>query len=294
MEFAWHVGLVTLVMVGVFKTILSPLGNAVRELVPRAGLLGSLAAIALTLIAFLPLLLDGIAAVPVVGMLALVVVLVTLVAHRELPGASPGRWGPWCWGPASTGCATSWGERRAPAWSRRRTPREAAQLWRPASLLSFYGSGADWWREVVDYAVGRLPVALPFALATIVGGIDCTESAAAAGDVYDTRTILLTEGVGVAGRRLARRRDPDDALHRPSRLQEDGRRGGLHAGQRPCSSASSAAWAASPTCPPICRRRRCFPSSSSSAWRSRRNRSTPRRRSTIPPWRWRCCRPWRT
>jgi len=41
----------------------------------------------------------------------------------------------------------------------------------------------------------RLPVALPFALATIIGGIDCTESAAAAGDEYDTRTILLTEGV---------------------------------------------------------------------------------------------------
>src|SRR5260370_32192304 len=36
---------------------------------------------------------------------------------------------------------------------------------------------------------------LPFALATIVGGIDCTESAAAAGDDYDTRTVLLTEGV---------------------------------------------------------------------------------------------------
>ncbi len=30
MEFAWHVGLVTLVLVGIFKTILSPLGNTVR------------------------------------------------------------------------------------------------------------------------------------------------------------------------------------------------------------------------------------------------------------------------
>jgi AGZA family xanthine/uracil permease-like MFS transporter len=40
----------------------------------------------------------------------------------------------------------------------------------------------------------RLPVILPFALATIVGGIDCTESAAAAGDEYDTRAILWTEG----------------------------------------------------------------------------------------------------
>ena len=39
-----------------------------------------------------------------------------------------------------------------------------------------------------------LPIILPFSLATVVGGIDNTESAAAAGDVYDTRAILLTEG----------------------------------------------------------------------------------------------------
>ena len=31
-----------------------------------------------------------------------------------------------------------------------------------------------------------LPVAIPLALATVVGGIDCTESAAAAGDDYPT------------------------------------------------------------------------------------------------------------
>src|SRR2546423_13800301 len=87
---AWHVGLVVLILAGVFKVAFAPLGNAVRHWVPRAGLLGSLAAIALALIAFLPLLLDGIAAVPVVGMLSLTLILVTLVAHRSLPGKVPG------------------------------------------------------------------------------------------------------------------------------------------------------------------------------------------------------------
>ena len=90
MEFAWHVALTVLVLVGVFKVVLAPFGNAVRRLVPRAGLLGSLAAIALVLIAFLPMLLDGIAAVPLVGMISLLIILVTLVAHRELPGRVPG------------------------------------------------------------------------------------------------------------------------------------------------------------------------------------------------------------
>src|SRR6516165_1291746 len=35
MNFAWHVGLVTLVFAGIFKTLMSPLGNAVRQLLPR-------------------------------------------------------------------------------------------------------------------------------------------------------------------------------------------------------------------------------------------------------------------
>ena len=37
--------------------------------------------------------------------------------------------------------------------------------------------------------------ALPFAIGTVVGGIDCTESAAAAGDKYDTRTVIGVEAL---------------------------------------------------------------------------------------------------
>ena len=43
-------------------------------------------------------------------------------------------------------------------------------------------------------ALSFLPLALPFAIATVVGGVDVTESAAAAGDDYNTRDILLVEG----------------------------------------------------------------------------------------------------
>ncbi len=42
-------------------------------------------------------------------------------------------------------------------------------------------------------ALAYVPIALPFAIATVVGGIDCTESAAAAGDEYDTRTVIAVE-----------------------------------------------------------------------------------------------------
>jgi AGZA family xanthine/uracil permease-like MFS transporter len=40
-----------------------------------------------------------------------------------------------------------------------------------------------------------LPIALPFAIATVVGGIDCTESAAAAGDSYHTPTVIGVEAI---------------------------------------------------------------------------------------------------
>jgi AGZA family xanthine/uracil permease-like MFS transporter len=43
-------------------------------------------------------------------------------------------------------------------------------------------------------ALTFLPLAIPFALATVIGGVDVTESAAAAGDDYSTRNILLVEG----------------------------------------------------------------------------------------------------
>src|SRR5439155_11741886 len=50
-------------------------------------------------------------------------------------------------------------------------------------------------------ALKYLPIAIPFGLLTVIGGIDVTESARVAGDEFDTRGILLTEAVStlVAG-----------------------------------------------------------------------------------------------
>ncbi|MFO0843192.1 MAG: hypothetical protein U0797_12480 [Gemmataceae bacterium] len=194
MEFAWHVGLITLVMAGVFKLACAPFGNAIRAAVPKAGLFGSLAAIALALIAFLPMLLDGIAGVPLVGMLALLVILITLVAHLELPGRFPGALAAVLVGVViylvGRGLEVYFKVPVTPATEKVGT----AEGWSPFAMIAFGSQGESWWREVFWAAVNKLPVALPFALATVIGGIDCTESAAAAGDEYDTRAVLLTEG----------------------------------------------------------------------------------------------------
>jgi AGZA family xanthine/uracil permease-like MFS transporter len=194
MTFGWHVGVAVLVMVGLFKVACAPLGNAVRRWVPRAGLLGSLAAIALALIAFLPLLND-IASVPLAGFAVLTVILITLVAHRTLPYKIPG-----ALAAVVLGVVLILGGRElgdllgVPLVAGAPHGAEGASLSLP-SLSPLTTLEWDWWREVGRVALVKMPVALPFALATIVGGIDCTESAAAAGDEYDTRAVLLTEGV---------------------------------------------------------------------------------------------------
>jgi AGZA family xanthine/uracil permease-like MFS transporter len=195
MLFSWRVGVLTLIACGVFKICCSFLGNVVRRLVPSAGLLGSLAAIALTLIAFLPLLMDGIAAVPLVGMLALVVILATLVAHRRLPGRFPGALAAVLLGVLAYLLFDSLGDwLQVPLVPPRDQPISMGSWQPPQLFLALFGSDARW-DEVIAVTLSRLPVAIPFALATVVAGIDCTESAAAVGDEFDARAILLTEGV---------------------------------------------------------------------------------------------------
>ena len=76
---------------GIFKIGCAPVCGWIRQIVPRAGLLGSLTAIALVLISFLPLL--DIAAQPVAGMVALGLMLATLTARWQFPKQFPGALG---------------------------------------------------------------------------------------------------------------------------------------------------------------------------------------------------------
>jgi len=193
MVFAWHVGAVLLVMIGIFKSLVAPLGSAVRKWVPRAGLLGSLAGIALALIALVPLW-QHIATIPLIGLVTLIVILVTLVAHHPLPGRLPG-----ALVAVLLGVILYWSSNLlGPSLHVTLVPLPAHQqtaVWRLPEFFPVFTQSWPWWRQVFAHAVALLPVMLPFALATIVGGIDCTESAAAAGDEYDTRSILWTEGL---------------------------------------------------------------------------------------------------
>ena len=180
---AWKMGMAVTVLVGVFKIVLSFSGNAVRRALPRAALLGSIGGAGLALIALLPLL--KMYADPIPGLLAFGVILVSLVGGVKIPGKIPG-----ALASAIVGIVAFHVLRALHIMSPIAAPpaggSAAFHLAFPWPTVAFVGG--------LSLAWTYLPIILPFSLATVVGGIDNTESAAAAGDVYDTRAILITEG----------------------------------------------------------------------------------------------------
>jgi len=190
-QLAWQVGMGVTVAMGAVKLVLSFGGDWARRVVPRAALLGSIAGVAILLIAFLPAL--KIFADPLVGLVSLVVLLVALVGKRRLPWGIPG-----AFAAVAIGAAIFWGREGLglAGPGQRAVEIRAPVLALPAPTLA--------WLTAIETTLPYLAVALPFALATIIGGIDNTESAVAAGDEYQTRDILLTEAVatllaGLAG-----------------------------------------------------------------------------------------------
>ena len=181
---AWKIGMGVTLAMGAIKLGLAFAGDWVRRLVPRAALLGSIAGVAVLLIAFLPAL--RIFADPLVGVVSLTVVLVALVGGRRLPGGVPG-----ALAAVLAGSAIFWAR-----WALTAVTGTAP---RPGLALGSLGLALPVptlaWLDVLDALLPYLPLAVPFALATVVGGIDNTESAIVAGDEYRTRDILLTEAL---------------------------------------------------------------------------------------------------
>jgi len=192
MTFGWNVGLGVLILIGLIKIVFSPFGNLVRQWVPRAGLLGSLAAIALTLISFMPLR-EDIAGMPVVGLPCLLVILVCLLAHRVLPFKFPGTLFSVLLGLFLYAVSIFAGRIFDVTIVDAIKPFEFVGHFGFQIPWAFSAGDGSWWETVFREVLFRMPMIFPFALATIVGGIDCTESAASAGDEYDTRSVLFVE-----------------------------------------------------------------------------------------------------
>ncbi|HSA54323.1 MAG TPA: hypothetical protein VLE53_01410, partial [Gemmatimonadaceae bacterium] len=127
---------------------------------------------------------------PVVGMIALGLILYALVARIRLPFQAPAVLASVTIGTVLYYGLGAWGLTVHPV----AVPTADMVFQLPLPTLGFLTGMPIALREY-------LPLALPFAILTIVGGINVTESARVAGDDYPTRDILLTEAVStlVAG-----------------------------------------------------------------------------------------------
>lgn len=167
-------------VMGVVKVVAAFFGEIVRRSLPRTAMLSALSAVAIALISFFSM--QKIIAEPVGGMVALGIVLSTLIGGRRLPFRTPAMVAAVALGTASWALAQMLG-------TSTRTP-----LYSETGLHWLLPAPTFLWFDGLAGALPYLPLAIPFALATLIGGIDNTESAAAAGDKYATRDILLVEG----------------------------------------------------------------------------------------------------
>jgi adenine/guanine/hypoxanthine permease len=183
----WYIGMASMVMIGGVKLVLSFCGAWIQRAVPQAGLLGSLAGIGLALIGFVPLV--DIFATPLVGLVSLGLILYTLVARIRLPANLPGVF-------AAIVAGTALYHLLGPGgWLGGTYAKPVAELHLglPLPTLAFLHG--------IVPALKYLPIAIPFAVLTVIGGINVTESARVAGDDFKTRDVLLTEALAtlVAG-----------------------------------------------------------------------------------------------
>jgi AGZA family xanthine/uracil permease-like MFS transporter len=143
-----------------------------------------LTGVALVLISFLPLLqiLDQ----PLVGLVSLAIILTALIARVRLPFRIPGALGALLVGGLVFYVMQWTGYLDAPQRG----------VFQPSDAMFPY----EWvrvfrfeWLAAMPDAVHYLPMVIPFALATVIGGIDCTESAGAAGDEFHTGRVIAVE-----------------------------------------------------------------------------------------------------
>ena len=181
-DLAWKISMAVIVVVGLVKTAGAFFGPMIRRVVPRAGLLGPIAAVALMLIAFLPSL--EIFHAPIVGLFSLIVILTCIIGKVPFPFRLPAAFAAVLMGSILYYAMALFGFATLPPFS------QHLETLRPALPIPTFA-----FIEGLPYILSYLPLAVPFALVVIIGGIDVTESAAAAGDEYDTRWVLLTSGL---------------------------------------------------------------------------------------------------
>ena len=201
---AWEAGLAWAFVIGVIVLIGAFVGPFIRKITPRAAMLGTLAGISLTFISMRPA--AQIWEAAWIGLPVLGIILVGFFTNIRLPGGIPV-------GLAAllVGTAIGWigGYMSVPDVSAAVSDIAIAV---PTLHFDMLFSG-------LGNLAPLLATAIPLGVYNFAEAMSNVESAAAAGDSYNLRSVLLADGVRRDHRLRARLAVPARRLHRPPRLE---------------------------------------------------------------------------
>jgi AGZA family xanthine/uracil permease-like MFS transporter len=183
---AWQAGLAWAFIIGVIVLIGAFVGPTIRRLTPRAAMLGTLAGISIAFISMRPAF--QMWEVPWIAFVSFGIVLLSWTANVRLPGGMPGGLVAVIVGTVIAWVAAVLG------WT---DVVNAAQV--SASLTQFGLHLPQPGAEVLSGLVNVAPLlvtAIPLGIYNFTEGMNNVESAAAAGDDYSLRHILLADGIG--------------------------------------------------------------------------------------------------
>lgn len=178
-ELAWGAGVAWCIIEGIVELLGSLIGAQLRKWIPRAALLGSLAGVSLTYIALNPAFATF--AVPYIGLISLVIVLLCFVGNLKIPFNIPV-------GLVIIviGTAIGWATGFMKAENLQAVFENYTMGFPIPSFMRIFNG--------MEQAAPFLIAAVPLGIYNFIETIDNCESAAVAGDNYNTRTAMIYDG----------------------------------------------------------------------------------------------------
>ena len=176
---AWRVGIAAAFVGGCIEAVGAIVGPWLKRNLPRAGMLGTLAGIALVFIATIPL--AEVFEQPLVGFPAMAIILVGLVGARRLPLGLPAGL-----------VAIVVGTAVAFATGQANFSLEGVGFYLPLPLVGDLIAGL----EALSQNAWVLAVVLPVEVYNFIETMNNVESAEAAGDKFPVRTCQVADGMG--------------------------------------------------------------------------------------------------
>jgi adenine/guanine/hypoxanthine permease len=183
---AWEAGLAWCFIIGVIVLLGAFVGPTIRKYTPRAAMLGTLAGISIAFISMRPAFQSW--EVPWIAFISLAIVLISWTANVRLPWGLPGGLVAIIVGMIVAWLAAffGWSDYMKPAAVGQSLAQFGLRLPKPSS---------DVWTGLKDVAP-LLVTAIPLGIYNFTEAMNNVESAAAAGDNYSLRQILLADGIG--------------------------------------------------------------------------------------------------